>query len=184
MRQEQPACFAVRLLWATQSFRAWAIHSIARAPELLRGRVLQELDHVPVRRKIFLSLPMEEESSIFPAGGGGRTRTELALPGILSYVQLPVTRCNHWMFDAADAKLCKILCKSQGHPIDAKELLVGFVGRLTAQLVEQRLGVFQVGGVEAFGEPVVDFRQHRARFVAMTLLREQSREAGRGAQFK
>jgi len=25
------------------------------------------------------------------------------------------------------------------------------------QLVEQRLGVFQVGGVEALGEPVVDF---------------------------
>ena len=38
------------------------------------------------------------------------------------------------------------------------------------QLVEQRLGVLQVGGVEALGEPVVDFGEHRARFVALALL--------------
>src|SRR5579862_453855 len=55
---------------------------------------------------------------------------------------------------------------------------------LFVQLVEQGLGIIQIGGIEAFGEPVVDFGEHRARFVAMTLLREQSREAGRGAQFK
>ena len=55
---------------------------------------------------------------------------------------------------------------------------------LFVELVEQGLGVFQVGGIEAFGEPVVDFGQHRARFIEMTLLREQAREAGRGAQFK
>jgi hypothetical protein len=30
-------------------------------------------------------------------------------------------------------------------------------GRLAAQLVEQRLGVLQVGSVEPFGEPAVDF---------------------------
>ena len=35
-----------------------------------------------------------------------------------------------------------------------------------AQLVEQRFGVLQVGGVEALGEPAIDFREHRARFVA------------------
>ena len=33
-----------------------------------------------------------------------------------------------------------------------------FAFALVAQLVEQRLGVLQVGGVEALGEPVVDFR--------------------------
>ena len=49
---------------------------------------------------------------------------------------------------------------------------------LSAQLVEQRLGVFQVGGVEAFGEPVVDFGEHRARLVATTLL---WRAAARGS---
>ena len=31
-----------------------------------------------------------------------------------------------------------------------------------AQLLEQRLGLLQVGGVEALGEPVVDFREYRA----------------------
>jgi len=53
---------------------------------------------------------------------------------------------------------------------------------LRTKLVEQRLGLFQVGCVEAFGEPVVDFREHRARFVAFALPREEAREARRGAQ--
>ena len=48
---------------------------------------------------------------------------------------------------------------------------------LAAELVEQRLGFLQIGGIEALGEPGVDFGQHRARFVAATLLREQPREA-------
>jgi hypothetical protein len=34
------------------------------------------------------------------------------------------------------------------------------------QIVEQCLGVFQVGGVEAFCEPAVDVGEHRARLVA------------------
>ena len=58
------------------------------------------------------------------------------------------------------------------------------MGILPGQLFEERVGVFQIGGIEALREPVVDFAQHRARFVATTLVREQSREAGRGAQFK
>jgi hypothetical protein len=34
------------------------------------------------------------------------------------------------------------------------------LSRSTTQFVEERLGVFEVGGVEAFGEPVVDFGEH------------------------
>ena len=45
-----------------------------------------------------------------------------------------------------------------------------------SHLVKQCLGVFQVGGVEAFGQPVVDLGQHRASLVAFALLREQPRE--------
>jgi hypothetical protein len=41
---------------------------------------------------------------------------------------------------------------------------------LRSQFVEQRVGVLQVGGVEAFGEPVVDLGEHRARLVALALL--------------
>jgi hypothetical protein len=48
---------------------------------------------------------------------------------------------------------------------------------LRSKFLEQRLGVLEVGGVEAFGEPVVDFRQHRAGLVALALLVEQSCEA-------
>ena len=48
--------------------------------------------------------------------------------------------------------------------------------RLLAQFVEQRLGVFQVGGLEALGEPVVDVGENRARLVALPC----SREGGRG----
>src|SRR5260370_657888 len=54
---------------------------------------------------------------------------------------------------------------------------------LLRQLLEQRLGILEVGGVEALGEPVVDFTEHRARLVAAALLREQPREARGRAQF-
>ena len=47
---------------------------------------------------------------------------------------------------------------------------------LSAQLVEQRPCVFEVGGVEAFGEPAVDLGEHCARFGTFTLAVEQSRE--------
>src|SRR5690348_18140291 len=50
------------------------------------------------------------------------------------------------------------------------------------QFVEQRLGVFEIGGVETLGEPVIDFREHHTRLVATPLLREQPREAHRRAQ--
>src|SRR6266481_713628 len=50
------------------------------------------------------------------------------------------------------------------------------------QLVEQRLRVFQISGVEALGEPAVDLGQHRARFVATALFIEQPDEARRCAQ--
>ena len=43
---------------------------------------------------------------------------------------------------------------------------------LYTELVEQGLRVFQVGGVEAFGEPVVDVGEHGAGLVAMALRRE------------
>src|SRR6202158_2510269 len=54
---------------------------------------------------------------------------------------------------------------------------------LSRQFVEQRLGVLQVGGVEAFSEPAVDLGEHRARFVATAAPREQSRQTHRCAQF-
>src|SRR5215472_2472748 len=54
--------------------------------------------------------------------------------------------------------------------------------RLLAQLIEQRLGLLEIGSVEAFGEPVVDFGEHRTRFIPLPLLRQQAREAHGGAQ--
>jgi hypothetical protein len=44
------------------------------------------------------------------------------------------------------------------------------VERLSAQLIEQRLGPFQVGGIEAFGEPGINLGQDGARLVAATSL--------------
>jgi len=43
---------------------------------------------------------------------------------------------------------------------------------LSRQLLEQRLGVFQIGGGAALGEPAINFRERRTRFVAAILLRE------------
>src|SRR5262249_16110836 len=52
-----------------------------------------------------------------------------------------------------------------------------FVQRsLGSQFVEQRFGVLEVGGVDALGEPVVDFGEHHARFVAASSVAQQSRE--------
>jgi len=53
---------------------------------------------------------------------------------------------------------------------------------LLAQFREQRLSLFEVRGIEAFGEPAVNLREHRARFIAAPLMREQAGEAGGRAQ--
>src|SRR5215831_8275915 len=49
--------------------------------------------------------------------------------------------------------------------------------RLSPQLFQQRLGLLQVGGVEALGEPAVDRGQELARFHALALLLPQARQA-------
>jgi hypothetical protein len=41
--------------------------------------------------------------------------------------------------------------------------------KLGCQFLQQRLRVFQVGGVEAFGEPAVDVGEYRPRFVGAGL---------------
>ena len=51
-----------------------------------------------------------------------------------------------------------------------------------SQFVEQRLGVLQIRGVEALGEPVVDVREYRACFGATAAVAKQSRETDRRAQ--
>jgi hypothetical protein len=55
---------------------------------------------------------------------------------------------------------------------------------LRSQFVEQCLGVFQIGGVEALGEPAVHFGQHRARLVATAHLCDEARKARGRAKFK
>src|SRR5216684_4504865 len=53
---------------------------------------------------------------------------------------------------------------------------------LRSPLIEQSLGILQIDGIETFGEPAVDFSEHRARLVATALLLKQPREACRRAQ--
>ena len=57
------------------------------------------------------------------------------------------------------------------------------LGSLGFQIVEQRLRVLQVGGVESLGEPVVNIGEHGARFVAAIGVAQQPGEAHGGAQF-
>src|SRR6516164_186192 len=52
------------------------------------------------------------------------------------------------------------------------------------QFLEQRLGVFQVGGVEALGEPAVNRRQQIARLGPPALFAPQPSEIAGGAQFE
>src|SRR5216684_7457607 len=53
---------------------------------------------------------------------------------------------------------------------------------LPRQLVKQSLGVFQIRGVEALGEPAVDFGECCARLISSALFIEQAGEARRGAE--
>ena len=62
--------------------------------------------------------------------------------------------------------------------------MIPYCLRSNAQLVEQRPGVFQVGGVEALGEPAVDLGERRARLVATALLRQQTGETRRRVQLQ
>ena len=48
---------------------------------------------------------------------------------------------------------------------------------LRTELIEQSLGVLQIGGIEAFGEPVVDVGEHHARLIATALRGEQAAQA-------
>jgi hypothetical protein len=52
---------------------------------------------------------------------------------------------------------------------------------LIAQLVQQRLGVFQIRGIETFGKPVVDLWEHCACMIAAVGISQQPREAHRRA---
>src|SRR5262249_3049109 len=54
--------------------------------------------------------------------------------------------------------------------------------RLYVQFIQQRLSFFQIGSVEALGEPAADVGEHRARFVASPLLYEQVCKADSRAQ--
>jgi hypothetical protein len=53
--------------------------------------------------------------------------------------------------------------------------------RLSAESFEQCFRLFQIGSVEAFGEPVVDVGEHDARLVWVALLDDKAGEALRCA---
>ena len=53
----------------------------------------------------------------------------------------------------------------------------------SSQLVEQRLCVFEIGRVEAFGEPAIDRCQQVAGFALAALVAAEPSEARDGAQF-
>jgi hypothetical protein len=55
---------------------------------------------------------------------------------------------------------------------------------LRAKFLKQGLRIFEVGGVEALGEPAVNVGERRARLVAMAGVAQQMGEAHRRAQLK
>jgi hypothetical protein len=50
------------------------------------------------------------------------------------------------------------------------------------QLIEQRLGLLQVGRIEAFGEPIVDRREKIVRLPSLAMIAPKAREARRRPQ--
>src|SRR5262249_38388947 len=57
-------------------------------------------------------------------------------------------------------------------------------GAGSPQLVQQRPRLFQVGRVEAFGEPARNWREEVVGFGAAAPFTQQARKADRGTQFK
>ena len=57
------------------------------------------------------------------------------------------------------------------------------IGWWSAQLAEQFLRLFQIGGIEALGIPAVDRREKIAGFSAAALVAAEPGEARGGAQF-
>ena len=53
---------------------------------------------------------------------------------------------------------------------------------LSRQLLQEYLGLLEVGGVKALGEPAVDRRQQRGGLRALPLLRPEATEAHGGAE--
>src|SRR5271166_6402073 len=53
----------------------------------------------------------EPQSRTYDAGGGIRTRTEVALLRILSPLSLTLTMRYYWLFFFAYVKMCKFMCK-------------------------------------------------------------------------
>ena len=56
--------------------------------------------------------------------------------------------------------------------------------RLSCERLQQCLGLLQIRRVEPFGEPAVDRRQQRTRFVAFALLLPEATEAHGSAQLE
>src|SRR6516225_9504348 len=74
---------------------------------------------------------------------------------------------------------------SQGHRL-SRDLSVGSVcvgSVLLSELVEQRLRLFEIGGVETLSEPAVDWGKNVAGFCVMALFAVQPCQAHGGAQF-
>jgi len=70
-------------------------------------------------------------------------------------------------------------CRQSSHPRQT----VGVPTAGSRQLFEQPLRFFQVGGVEALGEPAVDGREEVAGLGAAALVAAKPSEAHGGAQF-
>jgi hypothetical protein len=51
------------------------------------------------------------------------------------------------------------------------------ISELHAQLIQQRLGLFEVGGIEAFAEPAINLAKRRPRLSAFALFNEQAGQA-------
>ena len=76
-------------------------------------------------------------------------------------------------------------CQNAGQPLrprsDFPASSAGLSGTVTIELVQKALCDFQIGRLEALGEPIVDRREQLARLFGPALVAPHPREAGGGA---
>ena len=127
---------------------------------------LERRDRLPVRFKAQIDLNRTPER---PRGRRARYSIASVGSGTASTVGEKRAKSNRSGFLAHLSKGCN---RPSPYRVSKCCLDCRFV---TNKLFEQRLGVFQIGSVEALGEPVVDLRQHRAPLITTTRVAQQAR---------
>ena len=89
--------------------------------------------------------------------------------------------CKPLFGDAFTLHVLSLVCRRMGYGDDLLSPTRFLYLTISPQLLQQRLGLLEVGGVKALGEPAVDWGQQLASLRALALLLPQAAQTHGGA---